>query len=271
MISNGKISVIMPVYNAEQYLGESIKSVLNQSWQNWELIIVNDGSSDQSQGIIDSFTDERIKRVNQDNQGVSSARNKGMKLSEGNFLCFLDADDVFTKDSLKSRMEIFKASNEIKFVDGSVDVYDSQLNELQKSWKPTFRGEPFEDLINLSGKTFFGPSWMIRRSAIDGIQLNDSMSHAEDLLFYIEAARNGGKYDFTEEVILKYRSGNESAMKNLKGLEKGYEILISELSRMEEISASQLIAIKKKIKYMMVKAYLRDFDIFSAISIYLNK
>ncbi|QNL22357.1 glycosyltransferase family 2 protein [Hyphobacterium sp. CCMP332] len=271
MNSKGKISVIMPVFNAEQFVGESIKSVLNQSWQDWELIIINDGSNDQSQSIIDSFTDERIKRVNQINEGVSSARNKGVKLSEGNYICFLDADDVFTIDSLESRIEIFKRSEEIMFVDGSVEVYDSQLNNLQKSWKPSFRGEPFNDLVNLNGKTFFGPTWMIRKSGIKGIQLNESMSHAEDLLYYIEAARNGGKYDYTEEVILKYRSGNESAMKNLKGLEKGYEILISELSRMEEISASQLITIKKKIKYMMVKAYLRDFDIFSAISVYLNK
>ena len=99
---------------------------------------------------------ERIKRVNQNNEGVSSARNKGMKLSEGNFICFLDADDVFTKDSLKSRMEVFKGSEEIMFVDGSVDVYDSHLNELQKSWKPTFRGEPFEELVNLSEKRFSG-------------------------------------------------------------------------------------------------------------------
>ncbi len=266
-----KISVIMPVYNAEQFVRESINSVLIQSWTNWELIIVNDGSSDQSQAIIESFSDERIKTINQNNEGVSSARNKGIKLSEGAFICFLDADDVLTKDSLKSRMEVFKRSEDIFFVDGAVDIYDRQLSVLQKKWKPSFRGEPFNELVNLSGKTFFGPTWMIRSLAIKGIQLKESMSHAEDLLFYIQAAKNGGKYNFTEEVILKYRTGNDSAMNNLKGLEKGYKLLISELSQMEEISASQLIRTKEKIKYMMVKAYLRDFDILSAISVYLNK
>lgn len=100
---NSKISVIVPVYNAEKYIDDCVNSVMNQTFLNWELILVDDGSSDSSGKIADKYTsvDNRIKvcHLNQ-NSGVSAARNKGLEIAEGDYISFLDADDELTSDCL---------------------------------------------------------------------------------------------------------------------------------------------------------------------------
>lgn len=103
MERNLKISVVLPVYNCEKYIARSIESVLGQTYDNWELIIVNDGSKDSSEKIVRKFTerDKRIKLINQKNQGVSVARNLGIDEAIGDILMFLDADDWFEEDAFE--------------------------------------------------------------------------------------------------------------------------------------------------------------------------
>ncbi|MDD2650679.1 MAG: glycosyltransferase family 2 protein [Candidatus Cloacimonadales bacterium] len=97
------ISVIIPAYNAEKLLADSLNSVVNQTYKNFEVIIVNDGSVDKTADICDSFAskDTRIKYTYQDNAGVSMARNKGMEMSSGKYICFLDADDYYSPTYLE--------------------------------------------------------------------------------------------------------------------------------------------------------------------------
>ena len=92
-----EISVIMPVYNTAEYLEKSIESVLNQTYADFELIIINDGSTDNSAEIISRYTaqDKRIKVITQANQGLSEARNSGMAIAKGNFIAFIDSDDFY--------------------------------------------------------------------------------------------------------------------------------------------------------------------------------
>ncbi len=126
---NNLVSIIMPAYNAEEYIEEAIRSVLSQTYQNWELFIINDGSTDTTEDKIASFTDERIKYYKKKNGGVSSARNLGLENMKGDFFCFLDADDYFTSNSLESRIAVFKSDKLISFVDGSVDVFDDEKRD----------------------------------------------------------------------------------------------------------------------------------------------
>ncbi len=105
-----KISVIMPVYNVEEFLEEAIESVLNQSFQELELILVNDGSTDNSSTICEKYVEEdkRIKYIEQKNSGVSIARNKGLSLAEGEYIFFMDSDDTIDSDFLKTSYETAK-------------------------------------------------------------------------------------------------------------------------------------------------------------------
>ena len=96
------ISVIMPVYNTGEYLGEAIQSILDQTFRDFELIIINDGSSDNSLKIIKSFKDTRIKFIsNTSNRGNYPSRNEGISIARGKYICVMDADDI----ALKSRLE----------------------------------------------------------------------------------------------------------------------------------------------------------------------
>lgn len=110
------VSVIMPVYNGEKFLSEAIESVLAQTFSDFELIIINDGSKDNSLNIIKECAkkDSRIKVIDQENKGVSSARNTGINQSEGQFVAFLDCDDVWEKEKLESQISEFNKNEKIK-------------------------------------------------------------------------------------------------------------------------------------------------------------
>ena len=108
MVAN-KISVIVPVYNAEKYIEDCIRSVTAQTYKDWELILVDDGSTDQSRAICDRATDKdgRIKVIHQENAGVTRARANGIFLSTGEYIYFLDADDTIESDTLEYMMSLF--------------------------------------------------------------------------------------------------------------------------------------------------------------------
>ena len=95
-------SIIIPTYNREKLIGRAIKSVLNQSFEDFEIIVVDDGSKDRTEDVVNSFKDERIKYIYQENAERSVARNKGIKNASGQWICFLDSDDYFDSDRLRN-------------------------------------------------------------------------------------------------------------------------------------------------------------------------
>lgn len=114
-----KVSVIIPVYNSSKYLFQCIDSVINQDYNNLEIIIIDDSSSDDSLSIINSFKDKRIKIVKlKKNRGVSYARNKGIDLATGDYICFIDSDDYWYKDKVSKQVKFMK-DNDYKFTYGS--------------------------------------------------------------------------------------------------------------------------------------------------------
>ena len=189
MRSHPLVSIILPVYNQAPFLSTCIESVIDQNWGNWELIIINDGSTDESERIILSYKDPRIRYIHQENRGVSSARNAGLQAMGGDFFCFLDSDDQLPAESIDSRLEVFKKNPETTYVDGKVKVYDGVMKKEIATWEPSFRGYPLEELVSLSGKCFFGPTWMVRRDKNKQYQFQEHITHGEDLLFYIEMAK----------------------------------------------------------------------------------
>ena len=101
------ISVIIPLYNKEHFVAKTIEYVLDQTHQDFELIIVNDGSTDHSADVVATFSDKRIIYVEQANGGVSSARNHGLRLAKGDFIAFLDADDTWYSDFLEQMLKLY--------------------------------------------------------------------------------------------------------------------------------------------------------------------
>ncbi|MCW3764653.1 glycosyltransferase family 2 protein [Weissella confusa] len=123
------ISVIMPVYNVERYVSTCIKSVLNQTYRNFELIIVNDGSTDNSLKEIEKFnSDPRVRIITQVNQGLSSARNTGLKYVKGEYTYFIDSDDIINHNLFKLLIMEFKANKAIDLI--SFDHVESNLKKI---------------------------------------------------------------------------------------------------------------------------------------------
>ncbi len=131
---NEIISIIVPVYNVEKYLDRCIQSILNQTYPYFELILVDDGSSDNSGKMCDEYAkkDDRIIVIHQENNGLSSARNKGIENSKGEFLSFVDSDDWISKDYLKemyNEQKKTKADLVICNID-CITLHDNKYNSL---------------------------------------------------------------------------------------------------------------------------------------------
>ena len=110
-----KLSIIIPVYNVRQWLEETVNSVLNQTFRDFELILVDDGATDGSGALCDAFAaaDSRVKVIHQENAGVSAARNAGIRMAQGDYLYFVDGDDWMEEDAIESMLDC---------VDDDVDI-----------------------------------------------------------------------------------------------------------------------------------------------------
>lgn len=259
------ISVIMPVFNAEKFVADAITSVLWQSYPRWELLIVNDGSKDQSDKIIRSFTDDRIRYFEQPNKGVSAARNLALQHMLGDFFCFLDADDVLPEESLALRLALFQ-DEAVHFADGRVDVFDSGMGMKLRTWNPAFKGHPFHRLIRLDERCFFGPTWMVRIKQGAVYRLEENLHHGEDLFFYMTIAQQG-EYTYTPSCILHYRKSPGSAMSNLEGLAKGYTALRRKIKARfkNDISWTDNGILELKTRKIMFLSFLNGRKVWRAL------
>jgi len=145
---NPKISVIMPVFNAERYVGSSIRSILLQTYKNLELIIVNDGSVDESEEIIRTFInrDNRVRYVKQENAGVAGARNAGLIASDGEWIAHIDSDDIATTDRLERSMEFANRTGEKCLVYGgyfNFNIGDGKMNIMEYIKNESESFDPF--------------------------------------------------------------------------------------------------------------------------------
>lgn len=132
-----KLSVVMSVYNGESYLRDAIESILNQTFKDFEFIIIDDGSEDASEDIIRSYDDSRIKFVQQDNAGLPIALNKGIDLAKGEYIVRMDADDISVPDRLKIQFDFMKAHSDVDILGGRACLIDERGKEIGEKIKPT--------------------------------------------------------------------------------------------------------------------------------------
>lgn len=154
----GLVSIMMPAYNAADYIAEAIESILAQRYQNWELIIVDDGSTDQTSAIASSYGDARIKLFHQPNQGESAARNRALAQMQGEYVAFLDADDLFQPRHLSAAVSYLQHHPEHQgvYTDGYYcDQQGMPEFPLSSRRRGPFRNWIFEELVRASD--VFGP------------------------------------------------------------------------------------------------------------------
>lgn len=128
------VSIVMPTYNCMNYIGETVETVLEQTYQNWELLIVDDRSTDNTKKVVDKFStqDNRIRYIElEKNSGVAGARNRGIEEARGNYIAFLDSDDLWKKDKLEKQVR-FMQEHQYAFTFTSYDLIDEAGNKLNK-------------------------------------------------------------------------------------------------------------------------------------------
>lgn len=162
-----KFSIIVPVYNVEKYLDKCLKSISNQTYNNFEVIIVNDGSPDDSQKIIDEYVkkDKRFVGYKKKNGGLSSARNYGLKKITGDYILFVDSDD-YLENELLEKINASLIKNKVDLVRVECNVVDEKENLLFKPSFSSFVNENLEKVIDeLVRKEYFEPVWSYCYSA----------------------------------------------------------------------------------------------------------
>lgn len=190
------VSVIMPVYNAERFVAEAITSVLNQGMDAVEVICVDDGSTDRSAEIIQSF-DSRIRYVRQENRGPAAARNKAFSFVNAPFVTFLDNDDVFPDYKLKHQLALFTEDPSLDVVFGK-----TQYVFLDGSNPERFH---FPDQTQTVWNILLGAG-LFRTSVFEQIGLfNEELKIGEDLDWYNRAKEQGVRMRTTDDVMLYYR------------------------------------------------------------------
>lgn len=209
-----KVSVIMPLYNCEKYLAKTIESVMNQNYTNWEMILVDDCSSDNTFEIASKYAekDNRIKILKQNkNSGAANARTKSMLKSTGRFVAYLDADDLWLPDKLKKQTQ-FMIDNDIAFSCTSYQVIDDEGNNLNKTIhmlpKVDYKGFLKNNLLQTVGI-------MVDVNKIDkSLLIMPDIKRRQDAATWLQILKNGYECYGIDEILAQYRRTKKSLSSN---------------------------------------------------------
>ena len=207
------VSVIMPAYNAEKYIEEAIMSVINQSYKNWQLLVIDDGSQDSTPAIVKALAekDHRIQlHINEKNMGVAKTRNKGFDMAEGDYVALLDSDDIWLPEKLEKQIKLAQKSG-AEIIYTSYEIIDTEGNKC----KGDYIVKPVTNYKDLLEENNIGCSTMLLHKKIcDIYRFNNEYAH-EDYVFCLEILKYGHKAAGLTEVLSKYRFyiGSRSANK----------------------------------------------------------
>ena len=212
---NRMISVIMPVYNSEKYISEAIDSVCNQSYRNWELLIVNDGSTDHTPKIIYDYgqKESRIKVYHRKNQGVSAARNFALNQVCGEYVTFIDSDDVYHSDRLKRMLQMFELHTNCDIVFSRHKEFKGELNcnEAFGTGKVLISHDNVLKKVISDSENHFMCNTMIK-SEIAKKEEFAQLRFAEDFCYIRDCALHCRQMAILDEILYFYRRDNENAM-----------------------------------------------------------
>ena len=249
-MSQALVSIIVPCYQQAQYLKSSLKSVLEQNYNYWECLIVNDGSPDDTEQVASKWLlkDQRFKYIYQDNKGLSGARNTGIEKSLGTYILPLDADDVLHPDFLKEAIDIFERQPALKIVSCYTGFFQDDIENTILIHKPI--GTTVKNLLYVNQLV---ATSLYRKASWEEVGGYDqSMKNGfEDWDFWISIMKTGGHYHVVEKTLFFYRKSKSSMLVNTINYHAG--------------------DIKKYIILKHRELYIQDFENFVTVtSFHLN-
>lgn len=222
------ISVILPTYNRAEYIKDAVESIKNQTYSNWELIIVDDGSTDDTEKIVSGCMDDKIKYFQRTHQGANNSRNFGIKQATGEFITLMDSDDISLPQRLEKSLQVFQDNPNIDVVYTEYQICDADLNVISnvqhsRKWS---KEEYLNREFNVAGGTF-----LMRRYVFDKVGLYDlHYENAFDFDWILRADEKGMNFVYIPEPLLSYRrhsdnqlAGNKKSHQQHKEIKARYE------------------------------------------------
>lgn len=196
-----KISVVMSVYNGMPYLEEAVKSILNQTYRNFEFIIIDDASTDSSWGYLKSLKDRRIKLIkNEKNLGLASSLNKGIKAARGDYVARMDADDISLPQRFEKQINFFKAHKDYILV-GSQVIWVDKNNNLISGFDTPLKDEDIRKKLIIRNQ-FHHATVMFRRSDIEKLgAYRDNLNGIEDYDLWFRVIKKGKVANLPERLV----------------------------------------------------------------------
>ncbi len=236
-----KVSIVIPAYNAMKYLPETVASVMNQTYQDFEIVLVNDGSSDQIQSWAADQKIPQLRLISQENRGLSGARNTGVRNAQGEYIAILDADDLWEPTKLQKQVQALDDAPDVGIVYTWTALVDENGELTGRYYKRHEEGDVWNTLVefNLVG---CGSVPLIRKSCFEvaGDFDENLRSFVEDWDLWLRMARLY-RFKVVKEPLVFYRQRPDSASKNWEAMERSYQIVIqknfSDLS--PELAASK--------------------------------
>ncbi len=216
-INDSLVSIIVPVYNVEEYLPDCIESIINQIYKNIEIILIDDGSPDNSGLICDEYAkkDDRIKVIHKVNEGVSTGRNKGIEAAKGEFIVFVDSDDFLNPDSIEILVNK-QAKNDFDFVCGKLKRITNEKSEVPDIITGEYFNENvFEsifDILEVYG--IMGPCAKLFKTGIikeNELHFMEDVTFGEDSIFVLEYIEKSKSVAIINNVVYNYNCMNESS------------------------------------------------------------
>lgn len=259
-----RVSVVIPTYNCARFLGQTIDSALRQAYRDFEIIVVDDGSTDDTQQVVAGYG-KTIRYVYQSNQGASAARNVALSIASGEFIAYLDADDLWIADKLSRQVEYLDAHPACGFLHTEVSVIDEQNNVLHTRFnyetnRPVPQGLCIRELLLRSHIQTL--TVLERRTAFDDAGMFDlRLPVAQDYLHWLGVVLRGYEVGYLAEPLGQYRWRAGSLMSSQRRLVEDfvriYEIILAEYgveqsqgAEMMELVQAQLYATQRQLAYL---------------------
>lgn len=266
------ISIIIPVYNAEMFLACCLDSIIAQTFKNFEVILVNDGSTDSSNLILENYArkDKRFKVILKDNTGVSDSRNIGLNNAVGEYVIFVDADDFWCDNSCLEKLYLEAKEKSIDVVRGEFKIVDEKgfdvvnINNKVKSKLPYAhkRIDSFCFLNDIINGEFFIWLCLIRRISIRGLYFEKDRIYLEDMVFYAKMLCSSLSYSYIPLCFYAYRNNsmNSSSKISFKKLSDAFSIsyIFNQLK-----NDTTNLSLKRSFSYYSVTLYFYNLDLLS--------
>lgn len=225
------ISVVIPAFNAEKYLGEALESVWRQTCQPMEVVVIDDGSTDGTSDVLEANAD-RVRYHRQENQGICAARNAGINEAKGDVIAFLDSDDLWTDDSLEVRAAVLEANPEMDGVVGMVEQFISP--DIPDEQKARYVAPPETRVGRLAG------AMLLRRRAFGKAGMFDpEVKMGDTMEWVLRADRAGVTIKPVQSLVLRRRIHGKNFMVQNQGDQAGYlKVLKAHLDRQREAKAA---------------------------------